>query len=209
MDYTWLIVVVVSLILSALFSGVEMAYVSADAVRVRLDSSRGGILSRVLYIFYSSREFFITTVLVGNNIVLVIYGMGAAYFLNPWLQSIYSNEFVVLLLETLISTLVILITGEFFPKTIFRINPTTSLRIVALPVYFFYLLLYPISWFTSSLSRLLMRLCGIEGEAPVSAFLTMGDLNQYIERAIDPVNPGTAATVENEVKIFHNALDFS
>lgn len=209
-NISMIILVAVSLVLSALFSGVEMAYVSADDVRLRLDSSRGGPVNKIINRFYASRELFITTVLVGNNIVLVVYGIAAAAILTPWLRTLTTNEFVILVCQTLISTGLILITGEFFPKTIFRINPNTSLRIVALPVYLFYLLLYPISWFTSWLSRWLMRLCGIEGEPRVSAFLTMGDLNRFIERRIDVVaNPQAATEVEHEVKIFHNALDFS
>ncbi len=123
---SWLILALVSLVFSALFSGVEIAYITADKVRVGLDSSRGGILNRIIGKYYSNQEFFISTILVGNNIMLVIYGMGAAALLEPWIEEhISANQAVILLLQTLISTLVILFTGEFLPKSIFRINPNT------------------------------------------------------------------------------------
>ncbi|MDE6051058.1 MAG: hemolysin family protein, partial [Paramuribaculum sp.] len=115
---------------------------------------------------------------------------------------------LLLIISTLISTGVILITGEFFPKTVFRINPYTSLKIFALPIALFYIILLPVSLFTSWLSKALMRLFGIRTTATRMGMLSIGDLNQYLEKTIDEVNPDREP-VENEVKIFHNALDFS
>ncbi len=204
----WIIIALVSLMFSALFSGVEIAFVSSDRVRAGLDSQKGGLVSRILNRYFSDPEFFISTILVGNNIMLVIYGMGAAALLDPWLKDICTNEAFVLVMQTLISTAVILITGEFFPKTIFRINPNSSLRIFALPVYLFYIVLYPVSLFTTWLSKVLMRLCGIRNPEERKSPLSIGDLNMYIERSIDEQSQ-TTAKVENEVKIFHNAVDFS
>lgn len=179
---SWLILALVSLVFSALFSGVEIAYITADKVRVGLDSSRGGILNRIIGKYYSNQEFFISTILVGNNIMLVIYGMGAAALLEPWIEEhISANQAVILLLQTLISTLVILFTGEFLPKSIFRINPNTSLKIFAIPVFLFYLILYPISWFTSWLSRTLMRIAGIKAEDTRLGALSINELNDYLE----------------------------
>lgn len=158
MDYsTWIIVTAVSLMLSALFSGVEIAFVTSDRVRVELDVARGGVISRIINRFYANSEFFISSILVGNNIMLVIYGMGAAALLEPWLETWIHSEALVLLAQTLISTGVILITGEFLPKTIFRINPNSSLKIFSLPIFIFYLLFYPISWLSTALSKLLMK----------------------------------------------------
>jgi len=193
---------------SALFSGVEIAFVSSDRVRAGLDSQKGGLVGHILDRYFSNPEFFISTILVGNNIMLVIYGMGAAALLDPWLKDIFPNEAFVLVMQTLISTAVILITGEFFPKTIFRINPNSSLRIFALPVYLFYIALYPVSLFTTWLSKTLMRICGIHNASQGPGPLSIGDLNTYIERSIDEQDQ-SAAKVENEVKIFHNAVDFS
>ncbi len=131
MDLTsWIILTVISLILSGFFSGVEIAFITADRVRIGLDTSRGGWLNRIIARYYSHQEFFISTILVGNNIMLVIYGMGAAALLEPWIEAhISPNQGVVLLMQTIISTLVILFTGEFIPKSVFRINPNTSLKI--------------------------------------------------------------------------------
>ena len=113
----WLVLTLVSLMFSALFSGTEIAYITSDRVRVELDVKKGGMLSRILGRFYADPDFFISTILVGNNIMLVIYGMGAAFFIEKcWLEHYHLNQAIVLILSTLISTGVILITGEFFPK---------------------------------------------------------------------------------------------
>lgn len=206
----WIILSVVSLCFSALFSGVEIAYISADRVRVGLDASRGGLINRIIGRYYSHQDFFISTILVGNNIMLVIYGMGAAALLEPWIeQHISTNQAIILILQTLISTLVILFTGEFLPKSVFRINPNTSLRISALPVYFFYIVLYPIAWFTSWLSKILMKIAGVKAEDTRLGVLSITDLNDYLETKIDDLENPQEVEVENEVKIFHNALDFS
>ena len=195
---------------SALFSGVEIAYISADRVRVGLDTNRGGLINRIIGRYYSHSDFFISTILVGNNIMLVIYGMGAAALLEPWIEAnISDNQAVILVLQTIVSTLVILFTGEFLPKSVFRINPNTSLKISALPVYFFYIVLYPVSWFTSWLSKMLMKLAGIKAEDTRLGVLSITDLNDYLETKIDDLENPQEVEVENEVKIFHNALDFS
>lgn len=205
---TWIIITLVSLIFSALFSGVEIAYVTSDRVRTELDVKMGGPISRALNVFYRHPEFFISTILVGNNIALVIYGMGFAKFLEEPLVEAGVGEFPVLLIQTLVSTGVILLMGEFFPKTIFRINPNASLKLFALPMMAIYAILYPISLFTTWLSRALMKLFGVSDEQAASGLLSVGDLNQYLERTIDDVEE-KEETIENEVKIFHNALDFS
>ena len=205
---TWLIIALISLIFSGLFSGTEIAFVTSNRVRVELDVKKGGLRSKIINRFYSDPEFFISTILVGNNIVLVIYGMGAATLLEPLLEQIYPNDAFILIMQTIISTAVILLVGEFLPKTIFRINPNSSLKYISLPIAFFYILLYPISKFTSGLSKLLMRLCGIEVKDTKTGMLSVGDLNQYLETTIDNIEE-EQKQIEHEVKIFHNALDFS
>lgn len=207
--FSWIILATVSLIFSALFSGVEIAYITSNRVVMGVDIKKGGLIGRIIRRFYSNQDLFISTILVGNNIMLVIYGMGAAALLDDWLHSINPNEAFVLFFSTLISTLVILFMGEFFPKTLFRINPNISLKLFALPVFLFYIVLYPVSAFTSWLSRMLMRLCGIRESATRLGLLSIGDLNSYLEKTIDDVTLPQAPHVENEVKIFHNALDFS
>lgn len=203
----WLIIALVSLAFSALFSGVEIAYISSNRVKVEIDVKRGGLIGYIVNLYYKHQNLFISTILVGNNIMLVIYGMGAAALLSPWLESIYPNEFFVLVMQTLISTAVILLTGEFLPKTIFRINPNSSLKVFALPIFFFWIILYPISTFTAWLSKALMRMCGVKNADESLGVLTIGELNQYIQKSIDET--ASQEKMENEVKIFHNAIDFS
>lgn len=204
----WSIITLVSLVFSALFSGVEMAFVTSDRVRVELDVNRGGFISRIINRFYSNSELFISTLLVGNNVVLVIYGMGAAVLIEPLLASLGANEFLVLLGQTLISTLVILLAGEFLPKTVFGINPNNSFKIMALPVYIFYIILYPISLFTTWLSRMLMRVAGVKDAKQRLHLISIGDLNDYIEETMDDLEE-QQQEIDNEVKIFRKALDFS
>ncbi len=204
----WITITLVSLVLSGLFSGSEMAYVTSDRVRVELDVKRGGIISRIINRFYSNSELFISSLLVGNNIVLVVYGMGAAALLEPVLARFTDNNFLILVAQTLLSTAVILLTGEFLPKTIFGINPNTSLKVFALPIWLFYIVLYPISLFTAWLSKALMHLAGIKDSGRRLHLISIGDLNDYIEESIDDLEE-KKQTVENEVKIFRNALDFS
>lgn len=203
----WLIISLISLAFSALFSGVEIAYISSNRVKVEIDVKRGGLIGSIVNLYYKHQNLFISTILVGNNIMLVVYGMGAAALLTPWLESRLPNEALVLIAQTLISTAVILITGEFIPKTIFRINPNSSMRVFALPIFLFWVVLYPVSTFTTWLSKALMRLCGIKNADKGMGLLTIGELNQYIQTSIDE----TAAQdkMEHEVKIFHNAIDFS
>lgn len=209
MDITWLIIALVSLLFSGLFSGSEIAFITSNRVRVELDMKKGGLRSKMMNRFYSDPEFFISTILVGNNIMLVVYGMGAAALLEPWIEAtISSNKAIILILQTLISTAVILLIGEFLPKTIFRINPNASLKLLTFPISFFYVILYPISLFTSGLSKLLMKLCGIETKDTKTGMLSVGDLNQYLETTIDDIEE-ERKPIEHEVKIFHNALDFS
>ncbi len=209
MDLTpWIILTLVSLLFSALFSGVEIAFVTSDRVRAQLDVARGGLISRIIDRFYANGEFFISSILVGNNVMLVVYGMGAAKLLEPWLETLFDSDAMVLLSQTIISTIVILIAGEFLPKAIFRINPNNSLKIVALPVFVFYLLLYPVSWLSTAISRGLMKLAGIKSGNTGVGVLTVGELNTFIETNIDDLEE-KHEEVENEVKIFRNALDFS
>lgn len=207
-EYVWITVSALALVFSALFSGVEIAYISSDRVRARLDSGNGGVIAGIIGRFYGNSELFISSILVGNNIMLVIYGLGAAKILEPWLQQYIHNEGLLLIAQTLLSTLIILLTGEFLPKSVARINPNNSLKAFALPVYFFYVLFYPVSWMTAMISRGMMRLLGVGDTGPRLSILSIGDLNDYLEETIDSMEE-QKEEVENEVKIFQNALDFS
>lgn len=204
----WLYITIISLIFSAIFSGVEMAFVTSDRVRVELDVNRGGLIGKIINRFYTDSELFISTLLVGNNIMLVVYGMGAAVLIEPWLHSMFPSDGTVLLVQTIISTVVILLTGEFMPKTVFGINPNNSLKIMAVPMFLFYIILWPVSSFTSWLSRMLMNLAGVKDSTKTLHIISIGELNDYIEESMDDLEE-QKQTVENEVKIFRNALDFS
>lgn len=208
MDVSWLIITLVALAFSAYFSGIEIAYVSSDRVRVEIDAQKGGFIGKAYNLFYSRPDFFISTILVGNNVVLVVYGMGAAKMIEPWLEQVLANQALVLICQTLISTGVILMMGEFLPKTIFRLNPNRLMQVFAPLTACLYVILWPISAFTTWLSKILMKVCGIRTGSAKLGGLSVGDLNTYLEQTIDEKEE-EQAEVENEVKIFHNALDFS
>ena len=189
----------------------EIAFVSSNKVKAEIDIKKGGLVSQILAIFYDHRETFISTMLVGNNIVNVVYGIGIAWLLKettPLEQWLNHNQALVLLVQTIISTAIVLVMSEFLPKTMFRINPNRSLRFFAVPLLFLYLLLYPISQFTSWLSAILMRLFGIKNEKKEIRLISVGELDDYLQENIDK-SEDENREVEREVKIFENALDFS
>jgi CBS domain containing-hemolysin-like protein len=187
----------------------EIAFISSNKVKAEIDISKGGLVSQILNIFYTHRETFISTMLVGQNIVHVIYGIGIAWLLKAPLEGwLGDNEALILLVQTIISTAIVLVMGEFVPKTTFRINPNKSLRIFAVPLLMLYLLLYPISMFTSWLSTVLMRIFGIKSEKKEIRLISMGELDDYLQENIDKIEDENKE-VEREVKLFENALDFS
>ena len=194
---------------SAFFSGMEIAFVSSNKLRFEMDRNEQSITSRILSIFYHNPNNFISTMLVGNNIALVIYGILMAELIEQQLLAdLISNEFLLVLTQTLISTLIILVTGEFMPKTLFKINPNFTLSIFALPTFVCYVVLYPISKIASGISGLLLRLTGtkINKDASAKAF-TKVDLDHFIQTSIE--NTANEEEINPEVKIFQNALDFT
>lgn len=204
-----LIAVIITMILSGFFSGMEIAFVASNKVRAEIDIAKGGIVNRILNVFYSHREMFISTLLIGNNIVNVIYSMAMSVLLADYVSKWTGcNEAMQLILLTLISTIVVLVACEFLPKTVFRINPNYSLRMFSLPLYTCYLLLYPISRFTQMLSAGLMRLFGIEVNKEQVGIITVDELDAYLQENIDQ-RAEENRDVEQEVKFFENALDFS
>ncbi len=209
---TALIITLISMAFSAFFSGMEIAFITSNKVRAGVDSHKKGLTSRIINTFYRHQDMFISTMLVGNNIMLVVYGIGIAVLLDPSIRAVVGdNDALVLVCQTVISTGIILITGEFFPKAIFRINPNLSLRHCAVPLYAIYWVLYPISWFSSFVSRALMRLFGAETTGQKTVLLTVGELDDYIQQTIDDKakSKNGDKEIDHEVKIFQNALDFS
>lgn len=203
----WIAIIIIALLFSAFFSGMEIAFVSSNKVRAELDMKQKGLLSRILSLFYGNEEQFISTMLVGNNIALVIYGMGMAALLEPVIALVWDQEAFVVLMQTLLSTLLILFVGEFMPKTIFRIDPNATMRFFAPLVWLIYVVLYPISKFTSLVSKWLMRLGGVKIEHHANALMSKIELDSFIQKSIEERD--SQATVEPEMKIFQNALDFS
>lgn len=201
------VITIIAIIFSGLFSGTEIAFVQSNRVRVEIDAAKGGIVDRIIRGFSRHEEMFISTLLVGNNVVLVIYGITISILINPVLERLFDNEALMLVSNTLISTGIILITGEFLPKTTFRINPNFMMRLIALPMFIIYIILYPVSLLVSWISRGMMRLFGIEEGKGDRGGLTMAQLDDYLQQSLSGGNEG-GRVVENEVKIFRNAIDF-
>lgn len=206
---TWVILLIISIVLSGFFSGMEIAFVSSNKVRVGIDVAKGGLISRIINIFYSDREMFISTLLIGNNIVNVVYSMSMSTLLSPVLARLIGkgDDATILTLVTIISTILILLVGEFLPKAIFRINPNNSLRMFSLPLITVYWLLYPISRFTEWISASLMKMLGIKIKSEHVGTFTSDELDKYLQQSIDSQEDRNQE-VEREVKIFENALDF-
>ena len=202
------IYLLITMAFSAFFSGMEVAFVSVDKLRFEMER-KDGVISRVLSYFFRNSNNFISTMLVGNNIALVIYGILMAQVIKVHLLGdLISNDFVEVLLQTVISTLIILVTGEFLPKTLFKINPNLVLKVCAFPLLICYVILYPISQLSSGLSYLFLRMFGmkINKEASDKAFGKV-DLDYFVQTSID--NAEDEEELDTEVKIFQNALDFS
>ena len=203
-----IIYLLITMAFSAFFSGMEIAFVSVDKLRFEMDR-KGGVSSRILSLFFRNPNDFISTMLVGNNIALVIYGILMAQIIGDNLLAGWiTNHFVMVLVQTVISTLIILVTGEFLPKTLFKINPNLALNVCAVALFICYVVLYPISKFSSGVSYLFLRLFGmkVNKEASAKAFGKV-DLDYFVQSSID--NAESEETLDTEVKIFQNALDFS
>ena len=203
---TAIIVTLVALILSGLFSGSEIAFVQSNKVRMEIDAARGGIVDRIIHGFSRHEDMFISSLLVGNNVVLVVYGIGISIIINPILEQCLHSEGLVLVANTVVFTLIVLFVGEFIPKATFRINPNFMMRLLALPLYVIYLVLYPVTLLVSGVSKGLMRLFGISSDAGSSEKLTIEELDEYISKQLDETPADQE--VEHEVKIFRNAIDF-
>ena len=157
-----LIIMLVALFFSALFSGLEIAFVSADRLRFEMDVEQRTFSSRLLERFFRNPNIYISTMLVGNNIALVLYSTMMAHLIELLLpQGFIGDDFLLIVLETLVSTAIVIVVGEFVPKSIFRSNPNSKLNILAFPIFLIYVILYPISLFTTWLSRIILRLFGV------------------------------------------------
>lgn len=204
-----LVIMLVALFFSALFSGLEIAFVSADRLRFEMDVERHTFSSRLLERFFRNPNIYISTILVGNNIALVLYSTMMAHLIEMLLpEGLISNEFLLIVVETLVSTAIVIVIGEFVPKMLFRNNPNGKLNILAFPIYLIYIILYPISLFTTWLSRILLRIMGIriDKENTVKAFSKV-DLDYFVQSGLSGGEENSEP--DQEVRIFQNVLDFS
>ena len=218
MDYS-IIMILSMLVLSAFFSGMEIAYVSSNKVHIAIEKQQDGFLSKILQKITNRPSKFIATMLIGNNIALVIYGlfMGDLLmsYIGPYLgidsqntsSSSDSIMFLALFIQTIISTFVILITAEFLPKVFFQIYANNLVKFFALPVYFFYILFSVVSefiiWITDKILKLIFKTDGDEVQLSFSKV----ELGNYISEQMETVK--TEDEVDSEIQIFQNALDFS
>jgi CBS domain containing-hemolysin-like protein len=207
MDQADFLIILFSLLFSAMFSGLEIAFISANKLKIELDNKLGFFNAKVLSFFNKNPSKFISTMLVGNNIALVVYGIFMAKILEPFFYKIFDSEFTVFLLQTVVSTLLILFIAEFLPKALFRINPNSILSLFAVPIVVIYSLLFPLIWISIAISNYVLKLFfNVKNEDGELNF-RMVDLDNYLKEATSKTQ--NDESIETEVQIFQNALDFS
>ncbi|MEM6516453.1 MAG: hemolysin family protein [Bacteroidota bacterium] len=215
MDFS-IVIIISMLLLSAFFSGMEIAYVSSNKIHIEIEKNQGDFLADILKRITAKPSKFIATMLIGNNIALVIYGLVMGDVLMNWFQSLLPSQYQLvnyfltdlnLLSQTVISTIFILITAEFLPKVFFQIYANSFLKFFALPAYFFYLLFWFVSAFVIWVSDfILKRFFKTEGDN-VQLAMTKVELGNYISEQMESVEENDE--VDSEIQIFQNALEFS
>ena len=202
-----IISIIVIMLFSAFFSGMEIAFVSSNRMLAEVNHEQGSITSKIVNHFYAHPNTFVSTMLVGNNIALVIYGILFAKIFDATLFAPLSEASRVTC-DTLLSTVVVLFTGEFIPKTLFKANANRLLDLFAFPAYIAYIVLYPISRLCTLISKACLKIAGInlKKEKKTEEFTRL-DLDFLVQQSID--NADKNEEIEDEVKIFQNALDFS
>ena len=201
-------VILICLLLSAFFSGMEIAFLTSNKLRIEIDKSKKGVTQALIDLFISHSGMYITTLLVGNNVVMVIYGIFMSDLLVKQFEFLHLSIGVELFVDTLVSTLIILVFAEFLPKTVFRLRSNLFLKLFSVPVFLFYLLFFPLSYFSVWLGGWLLRIFTgrkLGHKEPNRAFGKV-DLNNLIEEG--EVNARQEEEM-HEVKLFRNALDFS
>ena len=202
-----LLLVVVSLIFSAFFSGMEIAYISANKLKIELDNKKGEWSAKILSFLSKSPAWFIAAMLIGNNIALVIYTLYMADLLSPLLNNWGFNSTSILLIQTIFSTFFILVFADFLPKAIFRLNPNRVLKVFSLLLVIFYFLIWPVTALVVYLTKFALKFFGKEDGNNQKISFGKTDLNQYLEELKNDLNEDQE--MEHDVKIFHNALSFS
>ncbi|HEY5511081.1 MAG TPA: hemolysin family protein [Prolixibacteraceae bacterium] len=205
-----LTIILFTMLASAFFSGMEIAFFSSDKLRIELDKGKNHFNGKIISIFNKNPGQYIATLLVGNNIALVVYSLAFENAVDPFFLKINIDETLKLILLTTVSTIIILIFAEFLPKTIFRINPNLALNVLALPVALFYVLFYPITKFATGVSKLVLKYLfkvKIEQKKEERVFGRIDLNNLFCE--IDSKNTVSYQKIDSEIKLFQNALDFS
>lgn len=204
------LLIVFMLLLSGFFSGMEIAFVSSSRLKHEIDLKRKILSSRLMSVFYNNPSRFIGALLLGNNIALVVYGIAMAYLLKPFIIKVlplaWTNGFSVLLTQTIISTLVILITAEFLPKVIFRINPNAILKWFALPVWIFYVLFYPVILLYIGIAEVILKGIFKVRLDKTSYQFSPIDLEEYV-KDYQPVEENKE-TVNQEIRMIRNVIGF-
>ena len=208
MEYSVIIFILISLTASAFFSGTEIAFVSANKLKIELDRQKRSLSGIILSNFVKNDSRFIATMLLGNNIALVVYGIMMAQFVEPSLLKVSSNQAFILTSQTIFSTLVILVTAEFIPKVAFQINPNRMLQFLSVPLSVIYTVLFPLTLFTMFLSRLVLKAFRIETNDNRGAFSKI-DLDEYVRDLNDRIDNEGDIELDNEMEILQNALAFS
>ena len=191
---------------SAFFSGMEIAFVTANKLKIELDRKQGLISGKILTFFVKNTSNFISTLLLGNNIFLVVYGIYMAKFLEPFLAHLITSPALILITQTILSTLLVLVTGEFLPKAFFRINPNRKIKYMAIPLLLVYGILYIPTVITIGISKLFLKIVGVDTTYSQQAF-TRVDLDHYVREINSRME--TKGEMENEIQILQNALEFS
>nr|WP_298558472.1 hemolysin family protein [uncultured Prevotella sp.] len=199
--------IIITMVFSAFFSGMEIAFVSSNRMLAEMDKERNGFTQRIISLFYAHPNGFVSTMLVGNNIALVIYGILIARLFDNTIFVGMDAGFTVPA-DTILSTLIVLFTGEFLPKTLFKANPNRLLAVFSPFAYICYVVLWPISKFSTFLSKVILRVFGLkmDDESADDGFSKV-DLDYLVQSSID--NAEKDSDINDEVKIFQNALDFS
>jgi CBS domain containing-hemolysin-like protein len=201
-----IVVILISILLSAFFSGMEIAYISANKFQIELQKKKEGFTSKIVSRITAKSSKFITTMLVGNNISLVIYSFFMAEIITDNLLGFHLNDFSTLLIQTVISTIIILVTAEFLPKAIFRIYANEMFWFFAPLAYFFYIIFYFVSAFITVISDFLLKtFFHTTGDVKQTEF-SKEELGNYITKQLE--NSDDLEDVDSEIQIFQNALEF-
>ncbi|WP_109832509.1 hemolysin family protein [Reichenbachiella versicolor] len=210
MDMIILFGIVICILFSALFSGIEIAFISTNKLHIELQGKQGGLSSRILAKFSNQPSKFIATTLIGNNLTLVVYGMLMAILLEPWLQQWINNDLLVLLGQTIISTIIVLFTAEYIPKSLFLTNPYGFLMALAIPFLIIYYVLSPVVIVIAASSKFLIKnILRLEYSEDRPVF-GLTDLNHYIKNIVvdDSSQESDSQDADIDAKYFNNALDF-